>query len=709
MLALPTRIDEMDLAGNRRTLFTAGSGATITTATLGASGDIYFGGYLYDDPAGTPDAYVIRMDASGSVKYFSLLGGSSGEFVGDISVDATGTAWVSGTTISADFPFTVNAPAAPDDRPARAFLAQIDGAGTIIAARPFGEPSATISTRLAAATDAVYAVACATPCTATRFDYDGRDDGPYPVDSPLFAVDGRGRQIVVNPPNPTVLFTTYQWQEPARVRLTVDRTFPVRIGTPITWTAVGSGIPPFEYQWFRFDQTTGWQVVRPYGPNASFTWTPGAGDVGTHALQVWVRPGGSAVAQDSYAGSGFFEVVDTPITATLTTDATFPRAAGTTIRWTATASAVAPLEYQFWLYDATQNAWRIVKDFSATNTFIWTPGSAGDYGVQVNVRSVGSPHPFDGAVNSNFPIRITPPPPVTITGFESNVPTSLPAGTSMTWTATATGGVAPLQYRLILFDETAGWSELQPYGSSNSIVWTPLHAGTYGLQVWVRSAGSTTLYEAWVSSVTIRVSNATSPTVVTLRADQALPPTLGVPVTWTVDAASDGTPLEYKFLLYRGATGIFTTMRDFAPSPSWTWSGPLQKDIYAVSVWVRRQGSSAQYEAWSSTGYFTAISGPIQNLTLTSNQTFPLAARTPITWTASASGGTAALEYQFWLFDRQTSTWTITQPWGSSPTWTWTPATSEFGTHAIQVWVRSQGSAAAFDAFIGSGYFVIVP
>jgi hypothetical protein len=41
---------------------------------------------------------------------------------------------------------------------------------------------------------------------------------------------------------------------------------------------------------------------------------------------------------------------------------------------------------------------------------------------------------------------------------------------------------------------------LQEYAASASTSWTPGSAGTYHVQVWVRSAGSTLDYDAWGNS-----------------------------------------------------------------------------------------------------------------------------------------------------------------------------------------------------------------
>jgi hypothetical protein len=81
----------------------------------------------------------------------------------------------------------------------------------------------------------------------------------------------------------------------------------------------------------------------------------------------------------------------------------------------------------------------------------------------------------------------------------------------------------------------------------------------------------------------------------------------------------------------------------------------------------------------------------------------------PITWTAQASGGTAPLLYRFLRYDLQTQTWVEVQGWSASRTYTWTPSASDFGTHVLEVWVKSTGSPNEWDAWTGTPYFVIVP
>ena len=80
-------------------------------------------------------------------------------------------------------------------------------------------------------------------------------------------------------------------------------------------------------------------------------------------------------------------------------------------------------------------------------------------------------------------------------------------------------------------------------------------------------------------------------------------------------------------------------------------------------------------------------------------------ATTPVTWTATASGGATPYTYKFWVFNG--STWSVGRDWNASNTWNWTPAVA--GTYTVQVWVRNSGSTANSDASRTSASFVVTP
>ena len=90
----------VDAAGNA--YVTGGTGSTDFPTTLRAFQTTHAGG--------DADAFVMKLDATGSALVFSTyLGGSDGDGGLDIAVDVAGSAYVTGGTLSTDFPTTAGA------------------------------------------------------------------------------------------------------------------------------------------------------------------------------------------------------------------------------------------------------------------------------------------------------------------------------------------------------------------------------------------------------------------------------------------------------------------------------------------------------------------------------------------------------------------------------------------------------------------------
>ena len=73
-----------------------------------------------------------------------------------------------------------------------------------------------------------------------------------------------------------------------------DHESTVSVGATVTWTATATGtVQPLEYRFERRDAVGNWSIVQNYGMQNSYTWTPTAAEVGTNAVRVSVRNGGS--------------------------------------------------------------------------------------------------------------------------------------------------------------------------------------------------------------------------------------------------------------------------------------------------------------------------------------------------------------------------------------------------------------------------------
>ena len=480
--------------------------------------------------------------------------------------------------------------------------------------------------------------------------------------------------------------------------LRASSTYPLLAGRPVTWTASATSKKgSVEYAFWLYS-VTGWVQVQDYSSNPSFTWTPAWNDRGPHAVQVWARTVGSPAKYEAWVGTDLFTITTQPLQ--LTASVEFPVPPGQTITWSASMAAVptgVQLEYEYWLLQPG-GGWSIVQPYSPQTDFTWTPSATGTYALQVWARQVGSTSNYDVYAASGY-FNVSKG-PVVMTSLTAD--TKLPAstGTTITWTAKARGGSSgPLQYSFWRYREGSGWTEVQPYSPNNTYAWTPTWGdeGNYAIQVWVRSADSTAKYEGWLGTGMFQITRAD----VQLVSNVTFPAAPGTPVTWTASVADTSSPVEYSFWVYDQSTGTWTNPQPYTASSTFNWTPAAGR--YAVQVWVRRQGATSKYDAWRGTDMLTVAPSAAKVLSLNTTSTLPASAGASMTWTAVATGGAAGpLQYEFWVFDG--ATWQIGQGYSTSNTFTFTPTS---GKYALQVWVRSAGSSANYEAWLGSGYFIV--
>jgi hypothetical protein len=190
-----------------------------------------------------------------------------------------------------------------------------------------------------------------------------------------------------------------------------------------------------------------------------------------------------------------------------------------------------------------------------------------------------------------------------------------------------------------------------------------------------------------------------------LTTNTVFPVAPGSMVDWTADIPDPTANFEYEFWVYSVATGSWSLGKTYGADHNFRWI-PASTGSYYLQAWARRVGSSLAYEVYRTTNELVVSQGPAQLVSLTSNVSLPATFGTPITWTASASGGTAGpLQYQFWRWD--STGWVMVQNYSSMNSYTWTPTANDVGDHALQVWVRSAGSSVAYESYKSSGVFSI--
>jgi N-acetylmuramoyl-L-alanine amidase len=486
---------------------------------------------------------------------------------------------------------------------------------------------------------------------------------------------------------------------------TSNAAYPLLAGKTVTWAASATSVRgPVEYKFVRYSAASGWVVAQDYSPLSTFTWTPGFGDLGDHNLQVWARAVGSPALYEAWVGSPAFRVNAAPVA--ITADVDFPIAPGQPVRWTAEIAGAgsSPLEYRFVLLNVGTGVWSQLRGYCTRNSTTWTP-AAGTYIMQVWARRVGSTVTYD--VWGATPALRVAASPLEVTRLDADTAFPAQTGSPITWTARVKGGTAgPIQYQFVRYSTKKGWEIVRPYSPGSSFTWTPAWGDEdrYAMQVWARNAGSTAIYDAWLGSAFFEIQGAK----IHLSSNAVFPVPPGTAVQWTADVADPSLTFEYQFWVYSQSTGTWTLARPYSTTKTFSWT-PALPDTYVVQAWARRTGTAAAYDLAAGTNYLGVGSTPAKLLSLTPSVSLPGKVGTPVTWTAVASGGTAApLQYKFLLWN-EVHGWTLLRDFAAGNTLAWTPSSAQAGQNAIQVWVRSAGSTAQYESWIGSGYFIIQP
>ena len=442
----------------------------------------------------------------------------------------------------------------------------------------------------------------------------------------------------------------------------------------------------------------------------------GAGNI--QMRQFTLTLGGSS----GTSSGGSSSVTSGPLRiAALTANRASPQAPGTPITFTALATGGrGPYSFKWWVFNGS--TWTIVRDWTTSATYTWTPAQAGSgYRVGIwlrdatttadtNAYNLSVPFPIAGAAApaSNQPPTVQSG-SLRITGLASDRVSPQGIGRSITFTASATGGQGPYQYKWWLFDG-ATWVMVRNWSTASTYTWTPTTANAnYRVGIWARDATTAADTNQHNLSVPFSITGGATPAssqpppvpsaplrITGLTSNRVSPQRMGASITFTASATGGQGPYQYKWWLFDGATWVM--VRNWSTSSTYTWTPTAANANYRVGIWARDATTTADTnqhnlsvpfaistDGGSSVPVSAVTSGSLAIAGLTPNRLSPQRSGTSITFTASATGGRGPYQYKWWLFDGET--WRVVRDWSTATSHTWTPTSPGSG-YRIGIWLR---------------------
>ena len=469
--------------------------------------------------------------------------------------------------------------------------------------------------------------------------------------------------------------------------LTVNKASPQMLGTTVVLTGGATCVRAAQYRFYV--QANGvWSIVQDYGPSNTYTWTPNAG--GNYRLEVDVRHVGATASYETFATQTY--TINSPCSsASLAANPAGYAGTGTMVVLSGSAGGCPTPNYRFWV--GQNGLWKIVQDYSATNTYSWNTASlaAGTYGLEVDVRNQGSTIAYDKVANLYYTLA-----PCTAATLSTNKASPQAPGTVITLTGGAScPGAAQFRFWVGV---NGIWTIVQDFSASNTFSWdtTGKMQGTYGLEVDVRNQGSTVAYDKVANLYYALVTPpCTTPSFSGTPATQA---GTGAHVTFTASTTGCPNP-TYRFWISPPGQ-YWSIVQDYSATNTFTWTTTGAAGTYRLEVDVRDATASVAYDHVTNITY-TLV--PCSGAYLSTDKASPQKAGTQIVLTGSATCP-GAPEYRFWV--GQNGIWKVVQDFSPSNTFTWSTTGLAPGTYGLEVDVRDQGSTAPYEK-VYNLYFAI--
>ena len=262
------------------------------------------------------------------------------------------------------------------------------------------------------------------------------------------------------------------------------------LGSTITITGKatgGTGAYRYAFYYKKTDSSK-WTTIQTYSTNSTVKITPA--DAATYDVSAKVKDEAGTIVKKSLKFTINEQLKNTskisPSTIVL----------GSSIKVTCSSTGgTGTKSYAVWYKQKSSTSWTKARDYSTKTTVTVTPKHTGDYDIRIKAKDESGK-----IVNKTVTATITKAVELSNTSKISSG--SITLGSSVTVTASATGGTSPYTYAAWYKPSSSStWTTAQNYGTNTKITFKPKKATTYDVSVKVKDSKGTIVKKAFKLTV----------------------------------------------------------------------------------------------------------------------------------------------------------------------------------------------------------------